>query len=416
MRIHTGKWRKAGALCASVSIPELVRGPTGHRAASPLRVVQQASPLVATVILRYAFVLLRWAGSPHEKLHGSGNCGTLRPRSVSSVDATAPPRLAARSPAAVVIAAAISAAAAAVAKAWHTTQRAVGDSTRFRVRCLCVLPRSQTYALQRTAAAYLPASRHPERCACTHATAPDRGSCQMRVVCRPRAPGSRCSKLRQRLACSQIWRGCFKAASLTPGRSIISYCNRSWPVQRCERPRQSRFLAHAGPTGLLPMRRLLATAVRHCSMCERCLPRTRYCALVAHNHGHLQAEVRQQHRSSRFPLLTLLLHGAPGVGKTALAAHIAARSRYHLVRVVSYATDFIGLDEVAQVSRPAAGGKKGNSRGACMHEQARICHVRRSTWLRPRTLHTATVLASCPSRHRICAKSSRNRGCPSPVC
>jgi vesicle-fusing ATPase len=65
--------------------------------------------------------------------------------------------------------------------------------------------------------------------------------------------------------------------------------------------------------------------------------------------GLLQAMVRQISESERTSLLTCLLLGGPGVGKTALAASVALGSGFPMVRLVS-PNDMVGFTETAKVS------------------------------------------------------------------
>ncbi len=53
--------------------------------------------------------------------------------------------------------------------------------------------------------------------------------------------------------------------------------------------------------------------------------------------------------SHRTPLVSLLLHGDPGCGKTALAAHIAKTSDFPFVKVLS-PENMIGFNEGAKCS------------------------------------------------------------------
>jgi len=60
--------------------------------------------------------------------------------------------------------------------------------------------------------------------------------------------------------------------------------------------------------------------------------------------------VEQVKKSENTPLLTLLLSGNSGVGKTALSAFLAKQSDFPFVRRIS-AEDFVGFSEVAKISK-----------------------------------------------------------------
>ena len=62
------------------------------------------------------------------------------------------------------------------------------------------------------------------------------------------------------------------------------------------------------------------------------------------------ATVSQVRNSDRTPLLSLLLEGAPGAGKTALAATIGMDSEYPFVKVVS-ADNMVGFSEPAKAAQ-----------------------------------------------------------------
>ena len=84
---------------------------------------------------------------------------------------------------------------------------------------------------------------------------------------------------------------------------------------------------------------------------ESCAPY----GIIDHGDGHrdlegmLQAAIRQVGDSSRTPLLTCLLSGPPGSGKTALAAAAALKSGFPMVRLVS-PNDMVGFSEAAKVT------------------------------------------------------------------
>merc|ERR1712241_939238 len=59
--------------------------------------------------------------------------------------------------------------------------------------------------------------------------------------------------------------------------------------------------------------------------------------------------VEQVRTSENTPLLSMLLYGSPGCGKTALSAHLAGRSDYPFVRRIGSET-FVGYSEQAKVS------------------------------------------------------------------
>eukprot|EP00040_Diaphanoeca_grandis_P037746 m.249273 g.249273 ORF g.249273 m.249273 type:complete len:743 (-) comp33871_c4_seq1:177-2405(-) len=63
-----------------------------------------------------------------------------------------------------------------------------------------------------------------------------------------------------------------------------------------------------------------------------------------------QLLVQQCDKSERTPLVSMLLCGAPGTGKTALAARIAQDSDFPFVKLIS-PENFVGLGESAKVSR-----------------------------------------------------------------
>ncbi len=62
------------------------------------------------------------------------------------------------------------------------------------------------------------------------------------------------------------------------------------------------------------------------------------------------AAAAQVRNSDRTPLLSLLLEGAPGAGKTALAATIGMDSEYPFVKVVS-ADNMVGFSEPAKAAQ-----------------------------------------------------------------
>ncbi|SNX82671.1 probable SEC18 - vesicular-fusion protein, functional homolog of NSF [Melanopsichium pennsylvanicum] len=63
--------------------------------------------------------------------------------------------------------------------------------------------------------------------------------------------------------------------------------------------------------------------------------------------GHLRVE--QVRTSQRTPLVTVLLHGPPGSGKTALAATIAIASDYPFIKLIS-PENMIGMGEAAKIN------------------------------------------------------------------
>jgi vesicle-fusing ATPase len=59
--------------------------------------------------------------------------------------------------------------------------------------------------------------------------------------------------------------------------------------------------------------------------------------------------VEQVRSSSRTPLVSLLLHGPPGSGKTALAAVIAQSSQFPFIKLLS-PDSMVGYSEAAKVA------------------------------------------------------------------
>ena len=73
-------------------------------------------------------------------------------------------------------------------------------------------------------------------------------------------------------------------------------------------------------------------------------------------HNSLRRDIDRQRRSSgsnlsSLSLLTVLLEGERGSGKTAISAYLALRSGFPFARVVSFARDFAGLHEHQQAMR-----------------------------------------------------------------
>lgn len=71
-------------------------------------------------------------------------------------------------------------------------------------------------------------------------------------------------------------------------------------------------------------------------------------------HVMLRRDIDRQRRSmnlSSLSLLTILLEGDRGCGKTAISAYLALRSGFPFARVVSFARDFAGLHEHQQAMR-----------------------------------------------------------------
>ena len=62
-----------------------------------------------------------------------------------------------------------------------------------------------------------------------------------------------------------------------------------------------------------------------------------------------QLFVEQVRTSTRTPLVSILLHGAPGSGKTALAASIASASGYPFIKLLSPDT-MVGFSEPQKVA------------------------------------------------------------------
>ncbi|KAF9897929.1 transport between ER and Golgi ATPase protein [Lobosporangium transversale] len=62
-----------------------------------------------------------------------------------------------------------------------------------------------------------------------------------------------------------------------------------------------------------------------------------------------QLRVEQVQHSDRTPLVSLLLHGPPGAGKTALAATIAIESQFPFIKLISPET-MIGMSEIQKVN------------------------------------------------------------------
>jgi len=62
-----------------------------------------------------------------------------------------------------------------------------------------------------------------------------------------------------------------------------------------------------------------------------------------------QSLIEQVRTSENTPLLSMLLYGSPGCGKTALAAHLATRSDYPFVRRIGAET-YVGYTEQAKVN------------------------------------------------------------------
>jgi len=54
--------------------------------------------------------------------------------------------------------------------------------------------------------------------------------------------------------------------------------------------------------------------------------------------------------SSKTPVLSILLHGQPGSGKTAIASKLALESGFPFIKIIS-PDDFVGYTEIARVSK-----------------------------------------------------------------
>jgi len=57
-----------------------------------------------------------------------------------------------------------------------------------------------------------------------------------------------------------------------------------------------------------------------------------------------------QVRETEMPLLSIMLEGDPGAGKTAIAAHLAKESEYPFVRIIS-PNDFVGMGELNRINQ-----------------------------------------------------------------
>jgi len=90
---------------------------------------------------------------------------------------------------------------------------------------------------------------------------------------------------------------------------------------------QNEFELCIGPTGILPYSREFTQLVATCN-----------------------SLVDQMRRSENTPLMTVLLSGMSGCGKTALAAHLAQSSDYPFIRRVS-SEQFVGSSEHAKINK-----------------------------------------------------------------
>lgn len=73
-----------------------------------------------------------------------------------------------------------------------------------------------------------------------------------------------------------------------------------------------------------------------------------YSSSIQHIIGRVERDITQLAKSEKFNFSSLLLHGPPGSGKTALAAKLALNSNFPFVKMVS-STDMVGMSEAAKV-------------------------------------------------------------------
>lgn len=81
-----------------------------------------------------------------------------------------------------------------------------------------------------------------------------------------------------------------------------------------------------------------------------------YGPTVRHLTATADSFMRQLQGSSRVSRMAILLEGPPGCGKTALAAHLALRSSWPFVKLVS-PDKYVGMSEGAKVSAAVERGQ-----------------------------------------------------------
>eukprot|EP00440_Ansanella_granifera_P042459 gb/GFBE01046029.1/.p1 GENE.gb/GFBE01046029.1/~~gb/GFBE01046029.1/.p1 ORF type:complete len:735 (+),score=200.45 gb/GFBE01046029.1/:1-2205(+) len=90
---------------------------------------------------------------------------------------------------------------------------------------------------------------------------------------------------------------------------------------------------------------------QHTDEFDMCIPNgiQQFSTELTHMLGSSMSLVDQMRNSQNTPLMTVLLHGRKGCGKTAMAAHLAAKSDYPFVRRIG-AEKYVGYSESAKVS------------------------------------------------------------------
>lgn len=73
-----------------------------------------------------------------------------------------------------------------------------------------------------------------------------------------------------------------------------------------------------------------------------------YSSSIQHIINRVERDINQLAKSEKFNFSSLLLHGPPGSGKTALAAKLALDSKFPFIKMVS-STDMVGMSESAKV-------------------------------------------------------------------
>lgn len=90
---------------------------------------------------------------------------------------------------------------------------------------------------------------------------------------------------------------------------------------------------------------------QHIDDFEKCIPNgmQAYSEEFSHMMGSCMSIIDQLRGSTNTPLMSLLLHGERGCGKTALSAHLAQKSDYPFVRRIT-SENFVGYSEQAKIS------------------------------------------------------------------
>ena len=90
---------------------------------------------------------------------------------------------------------------------------------------------------------------------------------------------------------------------------------------------------------------------QHTDEFEKCIPGgiQPYSEEFSHMIGSCMSIIEQLRGSTNTPLMSLLLHGERGCGKTALSAHLAQKSDYPFVRRIT-SENYVGYSEPAKIA------------------------------------------------------------------